>query len=330
MLVFAVVGLAALQPIHVTGRAQDRASEPDQSPNYDTPPINIAPIADEIKRLARTIEAHQSDAKHSEVIKREERDLHAQEEMAKWARLMYFVTAVMTILTGVGVIFLGFTLYFTKQAAEHSASMVDAANKSVEEARKVTELAKASADISLQALIATDRAWVKIDAEPAASLIFDGDNIMTTLRFTFRNVGRSPALHVMPFASMHANIVQASARAREIAENRALAFNVSMLAGRSIFPNDWFHEEWLFEFPISEFNAQFDDEADEGSDRLACPGVLAGAMYQLPSDRTMRFTYMPFSIRRKDLNRVGWDGSISVDPRDSLVVDEQGLAGQIS
>lgn len=221
----------------MTGRAQDRASEPDQSPNYDTPPINIAPIADEIKRLARTIEAHQSDAKHSEVIKREERDLHAQEEMAKWARLMYFVTAVMTILTGVGVIFLGFTLYFTKQAAEHSASMVDAANKSVEEARKVTELAKASADISRQALIATDRAWVKIDAEP---------------------------------------------------------------------------------------------EADEWRDRLACPGVLAGAMYQLPSDRTMRFTYMPFSIRRKDLNRVGWDGSISVDPRDSLVVDEQGLAGQIS
>ena len=190
MLIAALVGLAVLNPVHVPCYAQTSPKEPDASPQQDAKPIDLSPIRDEIQRLTRAVESIKPEGKPADEIQREQDDLKAQEDMAKWARLMYLATAWMTALTAFGVLLLGATLYFTKQAAI-------SADKMVEEAKLATKAAEASVAETQRIGEAQVRAYVTV-SEVAVFL----ENTCPVVNFRVFNGGNSPALSLQVTASI--------------------------------------------------------------------------------------------------------------------------------
>jgi hypothetical protein len=67
-------------------------------------------------------------------------------------------------------------------------------------AEKSANAAKESADVARQALIATQRAWVRPKASVTGPLIFDQNGASTSIGFEITNIGSSPALAVTPHA----------------------------------------------------------------------------------------------------------------------------------
>ena len=56
---------------------------------------------------------------------RSERDLEAQQDMARWAMLMFFASAASVVVTIVGLLLIWRTLHHTRRAADYARAMVD-------------------------------------------------------------------------------------------------------------------------------------------------------------------------------------------------------------
>lgn len=201
VLVLAIVGLTAFQPIYVSCFAQADGTETQQSPKQVSPPVNLSPIAGEIKSLTRAIESIKPDGKTTDEVDREKNDLQAQQDMAKWARLMYAVTAITTALTGVGVILLGFTLHFTKRAAIAGDQMVreavattKAAEASVAETRKATELSQAMVAASETTAKHQLRAYVAV---VKVEILETDTGNMPNIFVKAKNFGQTPAYNLV-------------------------------------------------------------------------------------------------------------------------------------
>jgi hypothetical protein len=97
LLIAALVGLAVLYPIESPSYAQTGTEHANREPKQDAKPIDLSPIANEIKGLTRAIEAIKPEGKSSDEIEREKSDLQAQQDMARWARLMYVASALTTL-----------------------------------------------------------------------------------------------------------------------------------------------------------------------------------------------------------------------------------------
>jgi hypothetical protein len=189
LLFVATVGLAILNPIHRHCYAQSSATETSEHPEQDSKPIDWSPLPDEIKSLTRAVESIKPEGKTKDEIERAKRDLDAQEGMAKWARLMYIVTALATTLTTIGVILLGFTLYFTKRASDSSDEM---AKQSIIASKAAVDAAKA-ADITAQTMLATELPIIRpVDITSQLSR----DCEIHVHAITFRNHGRTPAFPI--------------------------------------------------------------------------------------------------------------------------------------
>lgn len=65
-------------------------------------------------------------------------------------------------------------------------------------ARRSADAATQSANISQKTLIATQRAWISVEATIGSPLVFDERGASTTIHFRVKNVGNTPATHIMP------------------------------------------------------------------------------------------------------------------------------------
>ncbi|MEQ8283395.1 MAG: hypothetical protein RIC04_15055 [Parvibaculum sp.] len=112
-----------------------------------------------------------NDAKTYREEWRQEQDLDAQREMAKWALMMFFASACGVGVTALGVIYVAQTLVATREA-------VAAANRTADEAKRIGE--------------AQVRAYMSISN---LSIIFaaDGDKIVPIVQMKIGNSGNSPA-----------------------------------------------------------------------------------------------------------------------------------------
>lgn len=268
--------------------------------------------------------------------------------MVFWAKLMFFATAVATAITAAGVWLIKRTLDETKIAAAHTEGMLRqaekttiAAQESVKEARKTTKFTEVTADVSREALLATDRAWIKIEAELSGPLIFESERISVEVRITYRNIGKSPATHVYPFAELHPDIFSAGIKAQELADKRG-SFSFwsfkSMNPGRVLFPDDdGVSHEWEIELPTSIFTGCITEHAKAAAEdeepytvTTAFPAILAGVRYLLPGDKEVRYTYVPFGIRSTERGHEGWDGAECQVWESELVLEQELMTGQVS
>lgn len=128
-----------------------------------------------------------------------DRDLRAQEEMARWAFWMFVATTATVLISAAGLILIWRTLLHTGRAANHAKDMLD-------EARITTAAAQLSAQASLK-MANAERAWLIGDEfhhGPMNNTILNGETVNHGLIIipNMKNIGRSPAVRVTAWRSL--------------------------------------------------------------------------------------------------------------------------------
>lgn len=168
-------GVVAQGPGNDPGGEQ-RTAEDSRKSESDNKSVTLRTLQDAVNRIASAIEAKKDDADAKRKDQREQDDLEAQRDMARWAKYSGWTAiasaiaaTIALIVTTAGVILVWRTLIHTKRAAEAAAAMVghaaaatEAAEETTEEARKATKFAQVTADAAREALAVTDRAWIKL------------------------------------------------------------------------------------------------------------------------------------------------------------------------
>jgi hypothetical protein len=147
-----------------------------------------------IETAIRDLIAEEDQAEADRQRQNESRDLNAQEAMAKWALWMVWVTAGTAALTFLSLILIGFTLRYTRKAAEHTEGMLT-------EARSTTKAANETVALTRQMGFVQSRAYVGF-SEMVGKLTPDGRIVVWA---QIRNAGQTPATRVM--ATLEAHVI---------------------------------------------------------------------------------------------------------------------------
>jgi hypothetical protein len=159
-----------------------------------------------------------------------------------------------------------------------------------EAGEKQIGLARESADVAKQTLIATNRAWLTVDVTLARDhnhIIFDSNGAVLPIRIDMKNVGNAPAVKV----SWHAWVVFEGNRSNAIQEQALRCDRIRQQPfgiGPTIFPQERFPDPdlgWSFGAGTSweEINAAVPREA--GGGQIARIVSLIGCVdYTFPAD----------------------------------------------
>lgn len=162
-----------------------QAQEPESPPEQSFEAVDPSPALQGIEAAIRELAAEEDEREQRAQERREQRDLAAQEAMAFWAEWMTYATGATVFLTLIGLAALIRTLHHTKRAADYTGTMLD-------EAKRATEAAQATVDITKRIGEAQTRAYLSIER---VTLFFpDPDNM--TLDVVVKNTGQSPAVRV--------------------------------------------------------------------------------------------------------------------------------------
>jgi hypothetical protein len=193
----------------------------------------------------------------------------------------------------------------------------------MEDARKVATAAKVSADAALKsanaaeaALIANDRAWISIRADPIGPLVFEKDQIHIGIGFDLKNVGKSPATHLEIQAKLCADVIAAKNKGDEVV--KSTRYQLHDIFGVVLFPDQEREDDWLeMQMPAAEFmdvieatKTELAQQANpEWDGSTARPGIMVCATYRLAGSRKPRHTVILYEVRHIDDKHMGWDGS---------------------
>ena len=108
--------------------AQPRQAQPITNPNPSLPPA----VQDDLNRIAGALEASNAHPEATAEQQRAQDDLKAQQDMAKWAKFMFWAATAETLVTLVGVILVWLTLNATWAAKGEAKRAADAAEKTVD------------------------------------------------------------------------------------------------------------------------------------------------------------------------------------------------------
>jgi hypothetical protein len=170
------LGVAEGQPIGNDTKGKSSASKIQDKPQTDKSLLTLDTLQNQIKDFTRALVTAIDKPKSADEEERAKRDLKAQEEMAFWAKLMFFAAGVEACLTGIGVFLVWRTLLHTKRAA-------DAAQDAVSEASAATASAAETAKRQLRAYVFAENVRiheVKIGHIPKVTIVV-------------KNTGQTPA-----------------------------------------------------------------------------------------------------------------------------------------
>lgn len=203
-------------------------------------------------------------------------DLAAQERMAKAAEWAVVVAIGATVVTLVGVVLVGWTLYHTRRAA-------DAAGKMVTESERATA-----------AVIADQRAWLSIeDVKLKHPTKITEQGIIFGTLVTTKNYGRTPAKSVE--IRLESRFDEGNPESFRVAETRfkEMLRNHPAELGTLLFPQETFMQgdTWA------------DGEDKIGTAMKARPNgeikvgftIFVGISYRVMGDESVHITYQPYS-----------------------------------
>lgn len=183
-------------------------SAPDSNANSDSQngqPIDLSPALEGIEAAIRELIADEDQIEAHRKQEAEQRDLRAQEEMAKWSFWMTLATIGGVVATFVGLALLSRTLHHTRRAADYTQRMLTEAEATTSEARNanVTNRVVGQAQI---------RPWVLFDGLLDIPEDDAANNNAPILKLALRwkNFGGTPAIKmqmqtadfkIVPFSS---------------------------------------------------------------------------------------------------------------------------------
>jgi hypothetical protein len=188
------------QPIPETrqqaGANQGQANAAEQQPNS----ADLAPALKAVEGAIRELIPKDDSIERQRQEQREISDLQAQQEMAVWAKLMFWASLGGVALTFGGLILIYRTLHHTRRAADYARDMIEEAEKttraavvSAEAAREAVEQAKETNRIAAESIVLDQRPWLILDFD-LARVSFTQHSVSATCTVTIRNIGKSPAL----------------------------------------------------------------------------------------------------------------------------------------
>lgn len=241
---------------------------------------------------------------------RHEREQKASNEwlLMVWTAVLACFTIALVLVAGVQAGFFWIQLRYMRDGMEDARDVAKAAKVSADAALKSANTAEA-------ALIATDRAWMSITAEPIGPLVFEKDRIHIGIGLDLKNVGKSPATHLEVQAELCADIVAAGQKGEDIVRIKRYSI---LDFGVVLFPDQEKDVDLLeMEMPAAEFRdaiaetqaeiAKQTDPEWDGSTRH--PGIMVCASYRLAGSSRLRHTVILFEVRHIDKKHLGWDGS---------------------
>lgn len=180
-----------LEPI-----AAERDAESGSTTEEDTAPehehtSDLRPAIKDLESAIRDLIPKPNEKERKQQEHREVADLKAQEEMATWAKPMFFAAAASCIVTAAGVILIWLTFIQTGNMLDEAKRATEAANKtaasgerSAAEARKQTEIARFSIRVQ-----EAPHLYVKVSQPHYRTDIGE-----PYVEYRFANLGRTPAI----------------------------------------------------------------------------------------------------------------------------------------
>jgi hypothetical protein len=128
-ILIAALGITLGYPVDQASSNQNRATENQPEDAEHGPPSALPTIENSISTAASLVQAAQGDPKTYADEKRAERDVHAQESMAKWAFWMLVVAAITAGLSAVGMVLIWRQVSLTRRAVEETGAATNAMNR---------------------------------------------------------------------------------------------------------------------------------------------------------------------------------------------------------
>ncbi len=239
------------------------SNEPDNSVSY-------VPVLKGIESAIRDLIAEEDKIERERQKNQKVRDLHAQEEMALWAKYMSWATTATVFLTFIALVAIIRTLHHTRRAG-------DAAFDMVEEAKSTTKAAQDTINVMRD----EQRPWVVIVPNEIVEITQDGDSCSTKFSICCRNVGKTPAIDVV---FRHEVILQNISNLNAISDSFCTTFrdsDIAKIVGR-VLPSDGKDE-------IFEANSG----CIVGEDYNTLGWVIFGVTYRRPGSK---YKYISHSI----------------------------------
>lgn len=189
-LTFGLAGFAYAQPIDGNASGQPAASQSQQKPAREAEPKPAPTVQDLLQRIAGALEAANSKTESADEREHAQRDLDAQEGMAKWAKYMLWAGGADVVLTVVGIVLIWRTLVHTRKAAESAKDMVDEAVKTTAAAIDAANAATTANEIAREMGQRQMRAYVSL--EKMTITVFEvGKPVQIDVEL--KNSGQTPA-----------------------------------------------------------------------------------------------------------------------------------------
>ena len=259
-----------------------------------------------------------------------ERANRIAEAQRVYGLLQLFLGGLVVIFTGAAAYFAYRATHWAKAAANAASESAKADNAALaatlaaaEEARKdATEQAKrfdAQIKVSQEGVVAAraatieaDRAWLSVFALQNSPLVFEEDEVWTTIYLQCVNRGRSPAIGVLWDCQLFASIGDAIESIRKHTRD---SFAVPGLShGQVIFPrDDDTRESQSISMSRTSFVQTAQDyralEEPSDIDGTTLPAIVVGVQYCLPGETMRRFTYSVYGLSKADGGVIFFDGS---------------------
>jgi len=166
------------QPESESGQNTSKQYGEEGGQKENPPTENLAPALDKIETAIRDFITQQNATQNQGPEDNEISDLEAQKDMAFWAKLMFWTSAAMVIITSIGIALIYGTLIQT--------------GRMLTEAEKTTAAALANVEVTKDTAKRQLRAY--ITAEPMVERVRSGEKVRMTINAT--NYGQTPARNV--------------------------------------------------------------------------------------------------------------------------------------
>lgn len=157
------------EPVSEPRQEESAPAGEQRSAQEEQTALDVVPALDRIETAIRELIAEEDQIQRREQEARENRDLAAQEEMAKWAMWMFWATFATVLLTFAALAAIIRTLHHTRRAADYAKDMVaeakettKAARDSVGEARKGAEAASAANILAARQFELGYKPWISV------------------------------------------------------------------------------------------------------------------------------------------------------------------------
>jgi len=179
---------AALEREPITEPRQDEgaAARQGDAQNEDRAIPDYTPAFERIESAIRDLVSEKDENARQRQDNREKDDLEAQQNMAFWAKFMFWATVAAVIVTGMGVALVGFTLRHTRRAADYAGDMVKEAKLTTAAANETISVTRDIGQKQARAYVGIGTVTVKMNDDGIIGAVVE-----------IENTGQTPALNVI-------------------------------------------------------------------------------------------------------------------------------------